>query len=121
MSSSGSIILNGSFIGSSGFRGMSVYGATKAAIRSLSRTFTAELRGTGPRINVLSPGPIHTEGNAATLAANPGVVEFVTSMVPLSRIGDPSDSAKVAVFLASDESAFIDGAELFADGGIDAV
>ena len=121
MDKNGSIILNGSFIGSSGFPGMSVYGATKAALRSFARTFTAELRGTGPRVNVLSPGPIHTAGNAATLAGNQQVLEYITNMVPLGRVGEGSDIGKVAVFLASEDSSFVAGVELFVDGGVSAV
>ena len=121
MNLDGSIILNGSFIGSCGFPGMSVYGATKAALRSFARSFTAELRGTGPRVNVISPGPIHTEGNAASLAGNQQVLEYVTNMVPRTRIGEPSDIAKAAVFLASADSSFIAGVELFVDGGVNAV
>ncbi len=120
MEKTGSIILNGSFIGSSGFPGMSVYGATKAAVRSFARTFTAELK-SGPRVNVISPGPIYTAGNAATLAGNPDVVKFVTGMVPLGRIGEGIDIAKAAVFLASEDSSFIAGVELFVDGGVNAV
>ena len=121
MDKSGSIILNGSFIGSSGFPGMSVYGATKAAVRSFARTFTAELKGTGPRVNVISPGPIHTAGNAESLANNQQVLDYVTGMVPRGRIGEGSDVGKVAVFLASDDSSFISGVELFVDGGLSAV
>ena len=121
MDQNGSIILNGSFIGSSGFPGMSVYGATKAAVRSLARTFTAELKGVGPRVNVLSPGPIHTAGNAATLGSIQQVVDYVTGMVPRGRIGEGNDIGKVAVFLASDDSGFVAGTELFVDGGVNAV
>ena len=121
MDKNGSIILNGSFIGSSGFPGMAVYGATKAAVRSFARTFTAELKGVGPRVNVISPGPIHTAGNAATLGSNPDVLQYVTGMVPRGRIGEGSDIGKVAVFLASDDSSFVAGAELFVDGGVNAV
>jgi NAD(P)-dependent dehydrogenase (short-subunit alcohol dehydrogenase family) len=121
MDKTGSIILNGSFIGSSGFPGMSVYGATKAAVRSFARTFTAELKGTGPRVNVLSPGPIHTAGNAASLANNKQVRDYVTAMVPLGRIGEGSDIARVAVFLASEDSSFVAGVEMFVDGGLNAV
>ncbi len=120
MDKSGSIILNGSFIGSAGFPGMSVYGATKAAVRSFARTFTAELKGHGPRVNVLSPGPIHTAGNAAALG-NKDVLQAVTGMVPRGRIGESSDIGKAAVFLASDDSSFVAGAELFVDGGVNAV
>ena len=121
MGRNGSVILNGSFIGSSGFPGMSVYGATKASLRSFARTFTAELRDTGPRVNVLSPGPVHTPGNRATLAENPAVLEYLTNMVPRGRIGEGSDIGKAAVFLASEDSGFIAGVELFVDGGINAV
>ena len=120
MDQHGSIILNGSFIGSAGFPGMSVYGATKAALRSFARTFTAELKGTGPRVNLLSPGPIHTAGNADALAI-PDVASFITAMVPRSRIGAGQDIAKAAVFLASADSSYVAGVELFVDGGINAV
>ena len=121
MDNNGSIILNGSFIGSSGFPGMAVYGATKAAVRSFARTFTAELKGVGPRINVISPGPIDTAGNASTLGSNKDIREYVTNMVPRGRIGRGRDIAKAAVFLASDDSSFVAGVELFVDGGIEAV
>ena len=121
MDNNGSIILNGSFIGSSGFPGMAVYGATKAAVRSFARTFTAELKGLGPRINVISPGPIDTAGNASTLGSNKDIREYVTNMVPRGRIGRGRDIAKAAVFLASDDSSFVAGVELFVDGGIEAV
>ena len=121
MDKTGSIILNGSFIGSSGFQGMSVYGATKAAVRSFARTFTAELKGLGPRVNVISPGPIDTAGNASTMGEIKEVREYVTNMVPITRIGKGSDIAKAAVFLASDDSSFVAGVELFVDGGINAV
>lgn len=120
MDAHGSIILNGSFIGSAGFPGMSVYGATKAALRSFARTFTAELKGTGPRVNVLSPGPILTAGNADALAL-PEVNSFITGMVPLGRIGAGQEIAKTAVFLASSDSSYVAGTEIFVDGGINAV
>ena len=121
MNKDGSIILNGSFIGSMGWAGMTVYGATKAALRSFARSFTAELKGTGPRVNVLSPGPVHTAGNHATLGQNEQVRTYVTNMVPRGRIGEGEDIAKAAVFLASTDSSYIAGVELFVDGGINAV
>ena len=121
MDKTGSIILNGSFIGSSGFPGMAVYGATKAAVRSFARTFTAELRGVGPRVNVISPGPIDTAGNASTLGSVKEIREYVTNMVPRGRIGEGSDIGKAAVFLASDDSSFVAGVEMFVDGGVNAV
>jgi len=117
----GSIILNGSFIGSTGFPGMAVYGATKAAVRSFARTFTAELKGVGPRVNVISPGPIDTAGNAATLGAIKEIRDYVSNMVPLGRIGQGSDIARAAVFLASEDSSFVAGVELFVDGGINSL
>ncbi len=100
---------------------MAVYGATKAAVRSFARTFTAELKGTGPRVNVLSPGPIDTAGNASTLGSIKEIRDFVTGMVPRGRIGQDSDIGKAAVFLASDASSFVAGVELFVDGGVNAV
>ena len=121
MNKTGSIILNGSFIGSSGFPGMAVYGATKAAVRSFARTFTAELKGEGPRVNVISPGPIDTAGNASTLGSIKEVREYVTGMVPRGRIGEGVDIGKVAVFLGSDDSSYVAGAEIFVDGGVNAV
>lgn len=120
MDKSGSIILNGSVVGSSGFPGVSVYAATKAAVRSFARTFTAELKGTGPRVNVLSPGPILTEGSAA-MFGNEEIKKFVTSMVPLGRVGDPREIARAVVFLASEDSSYVAGVELFVDGGAGAV
>ena len=121
MDQNGSIILNGSFIGSSGFPGISVYGATKAAVRSFARTFTAELKGVGPRINVISPGPIDTAGNASTMGSNQQVRDYITNMVPITRIGKGSEIGKAAVFLASADSSYVAGVELFVDGGISAV
>ncbi len=120
MDKNGSIILNGSVAGSTGLPGMSVYSATKAAVRSFARTFTAELKGVGPRVNVLSPGPILTEGSAA-MFANEEASKFITSLVPLGRIGDAREIAKAAVFLASEDSSYVAGAELFVDGGAAAV
>ena len=121
MDKNGSIILNGSFIGSSGFPGMSVYVATKAAIRSFARTFTAELKGVGPRVNVISPGPIDTAGNASTMGSNQQVRDYITNMVPITRIGKGSEIGKAAVFLASADSSYVAGVELFVDGGVNAV
>ena len=121
MDQNGSIILNGSFIGSSGFPGMSVYGATKAAVRSFARTFTAELKGVGPRVNVISPGPIDTAGNASTMGSNQQVRDYITNMVPITRIGKGIEIGKAAVFLASADSSYVAGVELFVDGGISAV
>ncbi len=121
MTATGSIILNGSFIGSSGFPGMTAYGATKAAVRSFARTFTAELVGKGPRINVLSPGPIDTEGFRREGGDDPNIRDQTIGMVPIKRLGDPREIGRAAVFLASDDSSFCAGAEFFIDGGIASV
>lgn len=121
MQPSGSIILNGSFIGSAGTPGMSAYGATKAAVRSFARTFTTELAGKGPRINVLSPGPIDTEGFRRETGNDPDVREATVGMVPIGRMGDPREIGRAAVFLASDDSSFCAGAEFFVDGGVASV
>ena len=121
MKKSGSIILNGSFIGSAGFQGMAAYGATKAAVRSFARTFTLELKGDGPRVNVLSPGPIDTEGFRTASQDDPEVRKQTIAIVPVGRLGTGEDIARAAVFLASDDSAFVAGAEFFVDGGVNAV
>ena len=117
MPASGSIILNGSFIGSSGTPGIVAYGATKAAVRSFARTFTTELAGKGPRVNVLSPGPIDTEGFRRETGNDPDVRKGTVGMVPIGRMGDPREIGRAAVFLASDDSSFCAGAEFFIDGG----
>jgi NAD(P)-dependent dehydrogenase (short-subunit alcohol dehydrogenase family) len=98
---------------------MSVYSATKAAVRSLARTWTYDLRGRGIRVNVLSPGHIDTpileslqQGEALTKLKNK-----MRNNVPLGRLGDPDEIAKAVSFLASDEASYISGIELFVDGG----
>lgn len=119
MGAGGSIILTGSTAGSMGAPAFSVYGATKAAIRSFARNWALDLKGTGIRVNVISPGPTETPG-ALGLVSEADRAEFVTmlaSQVPLGRVATPDEIAAVALFLASDESSFVNGAELFADGG----
>src|SRR6188472_3188144 len=109
----GSIILNSSIAGVKGFPGTTVYSASKAAIRSFARTWTAELKGK-IRVNVISPGTIDT----AIFDGTPQELKdgFV-SIIPIGRIGKPDEIASVALFLASDDSSFITGIELFVDGG----
>lgn len=121
MDKTGSIILNGSFIGSAGIPGMSVYGATKAAVRSFARTLTTELHGDGPRINVLSPGPIDTEGFRKSIQDDPEARKSTVAMVPIGRMGEPQEIARAAVFLASDDSSFVAGTEFLVDGGVSGV
>ena len=114
----GSIILNGSIAGSKGTPAFGVYSASKAAVRSLARTWVAELKGRQIRVNVISPGPIDTP----VLEPLPKeAVQGFVAQVPLGRIGRPEEIATTALFLASSDSSFINGVELFVDGGYVAV
>ena len=115
MADGGSIILTGSVGGSKGFEAISVYSATKAAIRSFARSWTSDLKARGIRVNVVSPGPIQTPG--FDVFANDDVKQFMKSIVPLGRIGTADEVAKTVLFLASDDSSFVAGVELFVDGG----
>ena len=119
MPDGGSIILTGSVAGSKGFEADTVYGATKAAIRSFARTWTSDLKARKIRVNVLSPGPVQTPG--FDVFANDEVRSFMTSLVPLGRLGEADEVAKVALFLASDDSSYVAGVELFVDGGSAAI
>jgi NAD(P)-dependent dehydrogenase (short-subunit alcohol dehydrogenase family) len=115
----GSIILNASVAGSQGMPAFSVYSATKAAVRSFARSWTADLKERGIRVNVISPGPIRArilEGLADSEEQKPRIVQTLTAMVPLGRMGP--QIGKAAVFLASDDASFVAGAELFVDGGL---
>ncbi len=112
MKDGGSIILNSSIAGVKGFPGTTVYSASKAAVRSFARTWTAELKGR-IRVNVISPGTIDT---AIFDGAQQLKDEFV-SIIPMGRIGQPWEIATAALFLASDDSSFVTGIELFVDGG----
>jgi len=115
-----SIILNASVVGSKGLSSNSVYSATKAAIRSFARTWTTDLKDRRIRVNAISPGTIDTPGLNDLLAsgeAGDKRRKMVTSAIPLGRFGRPDEVAKAVVFLASDDSSYITGAELFVDGG----
>ena len=109
----GSIILNSSIAGVGGYPGTTVYSASKAAVRSFARTWTAELKGR-IRVNVISPGPIDT---AIFDGFTQEVKDGYASIVPMGRIGKPHEIASAALFLASDDSTFVTGIELFVDGG----
>jgi NAD(P)-dependent dehydrogenase (short-subunit alcohol dehydrogenase family) len=110
----GSIILTGSVAGVKGTPGFGVYGATKAAIRCFVRSWTVELKDRSIRSNVLSPGPIDTP----LVGQQPEeTIERIVSTIPMGRMGEPDEIAKAALFLASDDSSFITGIELFVDGG----
>jgi NAD(P)-dependent dehydrogenase (short-subunit alcohol dehydrogenase family) len=110
----GSIILTCSAASAKGTPGLSVYGATRAAIRNFVRGWSVELKDRGIRSNVLSPGPIDT---AAIGQAPEEAVARLLSTIPMGRIGKPDEVAKGALFLASDDSSFVTGIELFIDGG----
>ena len=99
-------------IGSS--EAFSVYDATKAAVRSFARSWIMDLKGRGIRVNVLSPGHIDTPGLSALMTDEQKA--SVVANVPLGRLGTPEDMGRVAVFLASDDSSYVNGIELFADG-----
>jgi NAD(P)-dependent dehydrogenase (short-subunit alcohol dehydrogenase family) len=124
----GSIILNGSTAGSMGAPSFSVYSATKAALRSFARCWALDLTGTGIRVNVLSPGATVTPGLVNILstgssttpsdtARDDTMFDALKAQIPLGRTADPAETAAVALFLASDDSSYMAGGELFADGG----
>jgi NAD(P)-dependent dehydrogenase (short-subunit alcohol dehydrogenase family) len=94
----------------------SVYNATKAAIRSFARSWTSDLKARKIRVNVVSPGPIQTPG--LDVFANDDVKGYLKTIVPLGRLGTADEVAKAVLFLASDDSSFVAGAELFVDGGL---
>jgi NAD(P)-dependent dehydrogenase (short-subunit alcohol dehydrogenase family) len=110
----GSIILTGSVAGSKGTPAFGVYGATKAALRNFVRAWTNELKNRHIRSNILSPGPIDTP---AIGQLPPDAIARVVSTIPMGRVGEAVEVAKAALFLASDDSSFITGIELFVDGG----
>ena len=115
-----SIILNASIVGSKGLSTNSVYSATKAAVRSFARTWTTDLKDRRIRVNAISPGSIDTPGLSDLLASSETGEQrkkMISTMVPLGRLGAPDEIAKAVVFLASDESSYVTGTELFVDGG----
>ena len=116
MGEGGSIILTGSSAGTTGAPAFSVYSASKAAGRNLARTWAEDLKGSGIRVNVLSPGPTATELAKAALGEE-GMKVFA-SMNPLQRMADPAEIGAVAAFLASPDSSFMTASEVAADGGL---
>ncbi len=117
----GSIILNASIASSKGVEALSVYSATKAAVRSFARSWTVELKHRKIRVNAISPGPIDTPGVSGLVQSEEQIEQFKTSIVsavPMGRMGSPDEVAKAASFLASDDSSYITGIELFVDGGM---
>jgi NAD(P)-dependent dehydrogenase (short-subunit alcohol dehydrogenase family) len=116
----GSIILNASIVATKGLEAISVYSATKAAVRSFARCWTTDLRRRKIRVNTISPGPIETlifHKAGLTREQVDEAKEGLVAAVPLGRMGRPDEVAKAAVFLASDDSSYVTGIELFVDGG----
>jgi NAD(P)-dependent dehydrogenase (short-subunit alcohol dehydrogenase family) len=115
-----SIILNASIVGSKGLPANSVYAATKAAVRSFARTWTTDLKSRRIRVNAVSPGSIDTPGLSQLLGtseAGQQRLKMISGSIPLGRLGTPDEIAKAVVFLASEDSSYITGIELFVDGG----
>jgi NAD(P)-dependent dehydrogenase (short-subunit alcohol dehydrogenase family) len=116
-----SIILNASIVASRGLSSNSVYSATKAAVRSFARTWTTDLKSRRIRVNAVSPGSIDTPGFNDLLASSETGqqrLKMISNSVPLGRLGAPDEVARAVVFLASDDSSYITGTELFVDGGM---
>jgi NAD(P)-dependent dehydrogenase (short-subunit alcohol dehydrogenase family) len=116
-----SIILNASIVASKGLPSNSAYSATKAAVRSLARTWTTDLKDRRIRVNAVSPGSIDTPGLSDLLASSEVGQQrrkMISNSIPLGRLGTPNEVAKAVVFLASDDSSYITGTELFVDGGM---
>lgn len=116
MGRGGSIILTGSSAGTTGAPAFGAYGASKAAVRNLARSWAEDLKGTGIRVNVLTPGSIATELAREALGEE-GMKAFA-AMNPLQRMADPSEAGAVAAFLASPDSSFMTGSEVAVDGGL---
>jgi NAD(P)-dependent dehydrogenase (short-subunit alcohol dehydrogenase family) len=116
-----SVILVGSTAGSSGFPAFSVYAASKAAVRSFARGWIVDLKGRHIRVNTLSPGSTRTPGLVALAGRDTvqqqAMLDEMAAQIPLGRVADADEIAKAAVFLASDDSSFVNGIELFVDGG----
>ena len=121
MSAGASIVLNASTTSTVGTPAFSVYSATKAAVRSFARNWTLDLKGSGIRVNAVSPGVVPTPGYEL-LGLSPeqvqGFIDVQVENIPLGRVGTPEEIAKAVVFLASDDSSFVTGIELFVDGGM---
>ncbi|MRW84938.1 SDR family oxidoreductase [Pseudoduganella sp. FT26W] len=117
-----SVVLTSSTAGIVGTPAFSVYSASKAAVRNLARSWILDLKDRAIRINVVSPGPIRTPGlvelAGPDAAAQQGLLDMLAAQVPLGRVGEPEEIAKAVLFLASDDASFVNGAELFVDGGL---
>jgi NAD(P)-dependent dehydrogenase (short-subunit alcohol dehydrogenase family) len=121
MRDGGTIVLTSSIGGHNGSPGHAAYNATKAAIRSLARTLTSELRDRRIRANVVSPGPTRTAGFDQFTKGSEEIERAVVAQIPVGRVGRPEEVAAAVLFLASDESSYVAGAELVVDGGMSQV
>lgn len=121
LSKGASVILTGSTTTIEGTAAFSIYSASKAAVRALARSWILDLKDRNIRVNVLSPGATRTPGlvelAGPDAAQQQGLLDYLAARIPLGRVGEPDEIAKAAVFLASDDASFVNGAELFADGG----
>jgi NAD(P)-dependent dehydrogenase (short-subunit alcohol dehydrogenase family) len=120
MSPGGSIVIVGSTASISPGPGLSVYGATKAALRALVRSWVLDIKGRGIRINLLSPGPVNTpslRNMFATPKEAEAAITFLSGQSTIGRIGEPEEIGRAVAFLASDAASYVNGSELFADGG----
>ncbi len=117
MSNKSSIVLISSIAGFQGGKNAIVYNAAKAAVRSMARSFTGELAEKGIRANAISPGPTDTKAFSDFVHDDDQLRESIVSQLPIGHIGKPSEIAAVALFLASDESSYVTGAEIITDGG----
>ncbi|MEL1817600.1 SDR family oxidoreductase [Klebsiella pneumoniae] len=115
-----SVILTGSTAAVKGTANFSIYSASKAAVRSLARSWALEVSDRGIRINVVSPGPVRTPGLGGLVAEadRQGLFDALAAGVPLGRLGEPEEIGRTVIFLASDESSFINAAEIYVDGGL---
>ena len=121
LSRGASVILTGSTAGTEGTPAFSVYAASKAAVRSFARNWILDLKDRGIRVNTLSPGATRTPGlvelAGPDAAQQQGLLDYLATKIPMGRVGEPDEIAKAALFLASDDASFINGIELFVDGG----
>ena len=120
LSNGASVILTSSTTSIQGTANFSVYSASKAAVRNFARSWVLDLKDRGIRVNAVSPGPIRTPGLGDLVPdeARQGLFDFLASQVPLGRLGEPGEIGKAVAFLASDAASFINGIELFVDGGM---
>ena len=121
LSEGASVILTGSTAGSSGTPAFSVYSASKAAVRSFARNWILDLKERGIRVNTISPGATRTPGlldlAGSDAVQREGLADYLAAQIPMGRLGNPQEIASAALFLASDDASFVNGIELFVDGG----